>query len=581
VQVPDSLAKELWSGALPSPPWTPGDAYYDAVELPLAPANRSKRLASLRIAAVGHTDNCSDGRHLHTEHFLYGSSIWPNFRIKNRLGEDLPSYSQGGSQPYGGYVIGDSLYGQRKNLSANGCLLSCYAMALKYYGLDYTPAALNTYLQSTRGGYFRAVSGEISNVNGYNVTFKNASADVRTNTEFLIERAVRQPLATVKVLSRSGADGAGVILRRHLPGSIQAGDACVVYGDIDPSRIVRLGAFAIENYGGSGAPDLVERALLDSLPVILQEPGNPTHFVVAHGWEPAFVSASSARGTYSVRDPGFDVKRLIENRYDNKFSAARGLRRKNPSGVPAPQFAATVDEDADETLTIGINGPARAYITDPLGRVIRLDEQLGKYVTSIPDVVTDRRLAVDDHDDPATGGEPIDLICLQNAVAGQYDLVVQGEAEGVVWVSGSAYHGVTAEAHAALFHVASSGMQAQYRLAYLPKASPAVDLEFLSTTDVPQSQRPEQLTLRLAANPARGQMALIYGLAPGVSGILDFFDISGRRIRSIQLMGRSSGEQWAWWDGRDDNGVARPSGIHFVRVRAGCDVKQLRGVFLR
>ncbi len=575
---PDSLAKELYAGPLP-PPWPPGDAYYDAVELTLAPENRSKKLAALRIAAVDHVDYCH-GVNFTSEHFLYGFSIWPNFRIRNRLGEDLPFYSQGGSQPYGGYVIGDSLYGQRKDLSANGCVLSCYAMALKYYGLDYTPATLNAYLQSTPGGYARAVSGGISSVDGYNVTFENASADLKVNTEFLIEQAVRQPLATVKVLSRSGADGAGVIRSRHLPGSIQVGDKCVVYGNIDPGRIIRLGAFAIENYGGSGAPDLVERALTDSFPVILEEPGNPTHFIVAHGWEPAFVSAGSARGTYSVRDPGFNVQRLIQDRYDNKFIAARGLRRKSPSGVPAPQFAATVEE-ADEALTIGINGPAHAYITDPLGRVIRLDEQLGEYVTSIPDVVADRRLAVDDHDDPATGGEPIDLICLQNAVAGQYSLLVQSEADGVVWVSGSAYHDVTAEAHAALFHVASLGMQAQYRLAYSPGASPTVDLEFLSTTDVPQSQWPEQLMLRLAANPARGQMPLIYGLAPGVSGILDFFDISGRRIRSMQLMGRSSGEQWAWWDGRDDNGVARPSGIYLVRLRAGRDVKLLRGVFLR
>lgn len=73
------------------------------------------------------------------------------------------------------------------------------------------------------------------------------------------------------------------------------------------------------------------------------------------------------------------------------------------------------------------------------------------------------------------------------------------------------------------------------RLTDLHRCPRIDDLVFLSTTDVPQNQRFEQLTLRLAA-PAHVQMPLIYGLAAGVPGILELFDIAGRRIRTMHII---------------------------------------------
>ena len=131
---PDSLAAVLYTGPLP-PPWTPGNAYYDAQELPLDAVNRSKKLTALRIDAVDHLDYCGNVRYS-TEQFLYGFSIWPNFRVTNSQGQPVVRQSQATGLPHGGYLYGILPVGTRRTTDSVGCQVASAAMAYTYAGVS-------------------------------------------------------------------------------------------------------------------------------------------------------------------------------------------------------------------------------------------------------------------------------------------------------------------------------------------------------------------------------------------------------------------------------------------------------------
>ena len=67
-------------------------------------------------------------------------------RIYNAQTLNVPVYSQNDPR-WKNIRLGTS----STTIGWNGCLISCIAMTLKYYGFDYTPATLNTYLTNNNG----------------------------------------------------------------------------------------------------------------------------------------------------------------------------------------------------------------------------------------------------------------------------------------------------------------------------------------------------------------------------------------------------------------------------------------------
>ena len=52
---------------------------------------------------------------------------------------------------------------------------------------------------------------------------------------------------------------------------------------------------------------------------------------------------------------------------------------------------------------------------------------------------------------------------------------------------------------------------------------------------------------------------------------LTVYDMSGRRIRSLEKSGQFNGPQTVLWDGRDGGGTLVPPGIYLVRLSIDTD----------
>ncbi|MDH4035892.1 MAG: hypothetical protein OEX18_01810 [Candidatus Krumholzibacteria bacterium] len=58
-------------------------------------------------------------------------------------------------------------------------------------------------------------------------------------------------------------------------------------------------------------------------------------------------------------------------------------------------------------------------------------------------------------------------------------------------------------------------------------------------------------------------------------------DVRGRRVRQLWTGMLASGRTLVPWDGRDDRGVAVPSGVYFLRATAGAAADVTRVVRVR
>jgi hypothetical protein len=84
--------------------------------------------------------------------------------------------------------------------------------------------------------------------------------------------------------------------------------------------------------------------------------------------------------------------------------------------------------------------------------------------------------------------------------------------------------------------------------------------------DSPVSSPPRFLTSY--PNPFSAATTIVVA---GPSGIMDIYDVAGRRITSIRLIG-SSGRATATWDGTDSAGRRLSSGVYFARLRERAEV---------
>ncbi len=70
-------------------------------------------------------------------------------------------------------------------------------------------------------------------------------------------------------------------------------------------------------------------------------------------------------------------------------------------------------------------------------------------------------------------------------------------------------------------------------------------------------------------NPFNPQTTIRFDLEKGSHVSLSIYDLMGRRIRTLAQGIYSAGSHSVQWDGRDDRGMASPSGLYLVRLESG------------
>ena len=98
---------------------------------------------------------------------------------------------------------------------------------------------------------------------------------------------------------------------------------------------------------------------------------------------------------------------------------------------------------------------------------------------------------------------------------------------------------------------------------------------------LPPASLPARLTLGPGVpNPFRSQTQIAYSI-PGTRQVeLAIYDLQGRRIATLINKEQGPGEYTVSWDGRVDTGMA-PSGLYFLRLRAGKSTKTQKLMFVR
>jgi len=81
------------------------------------------------------------------------------------------------------------------------------------------------------------------------------------------------------------------------------------------------------------------------------------------------------------------------------------------------------------------------------------------------------------------------------------------------------------------------------------------------------------LALRGIPNPARTGVSVEYGLPEPLDIDLSVYDLSGRRVASLESGSRAAGNHKVIWDLRDGRGDSVPSGVYFCRLDTGVNLR--------
>lgn len=570
-----------------------GNVYSDLQTFYLPDTLRNAALQTVTFAS--HT-TAFDSTHITSATGLVtGCAVWPDFQIVNRHDLSLslqmqtdPTYN---TRAYGGYVLRDTLFGTSKTINANGCMLSCMAMTNTFFGDSTTVPALNDYLVRHRG-YGRVDAAVIDSVLGQDVGntvewHAVGNRNIRAGDSLLIEVAPRNPLVTLAATSPS----AGTIVRRHRSGVIAKGVRAAVYGLIDPTVAstgfgTNMGyPWALTPLGdGPGTPALVETALVDSLPVLLNEPG---HYVLAHGWRPSF-DATSAAGTYLIRDPGHTgVVRLNQifstgsgpKSYGNMYSLARRCTPTDGSRFATQSSVGTAARAGQATADVAfvLQGGGRLSIVDPNGQFVYFNDSEG-YVGTIPDADGWADFGGGLDDDPSYADPGVEVVRIPGAVEGDYRIVVSNAANSSIVLGASALDGSGFGGEdAALYAVQNSG-GAGFLAHVVGGGAPSVQIDTLGTTDVQPDLRRSGTNIRVSPNPSRGQVLLGMELRTGGRVVVEVFDLSGRLVATPVAATFGAGRHDVSWNASPLR--SSQAGILFVRMKAPDATMTRRIVFL-
>ena len=563
-----------------------GGAFYDAQEVQLPPSKRSKLVSAIRISelAIVH-NNCAPSGFTGCQSYLSGIGLWPSFEVRNRHGGSLGLQTQFATAyaglPYGGYIVRDTLFGAHNTIRALGCMLSCMAMANSFLGDTVTVLGLNKYL-ALHDGFEPTTLVTLNQVNGQSLG-STVTWTVRPGVKLSVGDTVlfespgtqrRSPLVT---LVTGPTTSQATIVLRHRSGLLTGNMTGVGYGLVNtdvaaeayskssghPWHLVRL-------IGTSPAiPPLVETALVDSLPVLLEE---PHHYVLARGWRPSF-GGNFANGTYVLNDPGHDgVTRLNQNfvvggtptSFGNTFLAAR-------SCVPLEANHYNSTAVGGGAVSFVLQGGGRLSITDSSGRGLDFYDTLGGYDGNLPgaNAWPDYGAGLDDG---LAAEAPVEYVELAGAAGGDYrvQVVAKGSASFGLGASTLDADGNCARAYAE--YPLSTGEAVTFSVHVVQGASSSVRIDTLTTAGVGggTQQLPTALTVR--PNPSRGKVELVADMAVQGNVTIELFDIAGRLV-AVPLNGPvAAGRQVIHWDAETGGSVSGRAGLYFVRMRTGAQV---------
>jgi hypothetical protein len=82
-------------------------------------------------------------------------------------------------------------------------------------------------------------------------------------------------------------------------------------------------------------------------------------------------------------------------------------------------------------------------------------------------------------------------------------------------------------------------------------------------------------------NPARGSVSFAYDLPTESPAVLEVFDATGRRVRTLASGPSPAGHSQLAWDLHDDRGIPALAGVYFLRGQLGGQVFTRRFTILR
>jgi hypothetical protein len=538
--------------------------HFDAQESSLPKSKRTKRVESVRIEGTPLDHFCSTFvPHIYAGSRFCGFSIWPNFGVVNASSQPVVRQSQFTNVDHGGYMFGGIPVGTRRTTNVTACQVASMAMDYTHTGFPCTVNGLNTYLQQNRGYEpdqvaivtFVSPSGDAIRYTATGKTKLNAG------DKFLVEHGTyTNPLATyqVTVAGRLGQASRTTIHSATIP---SVGDPGRVYWKMKPR--VADGFTSSPQLRSIDLPDSPQLAAqVESLLVrdIAVQLNVPDHFVVASGWTSSFRPDGSARGTYPIKDP-FDNRnftKLIEAKYRNTFTMARYVVPTGALEVPG-NVAAASDPPG---LGILASGARRIEVIDPLGRHMLRDAGTGEGVYEIPDAsiedVSSEHDNGGDVDDPLTGYD----IEIPTTVDGHYTVNVYSDDGLAMSANGYTSTGIFASDDAVDTTAAPVGNV--YDVLYSGSGQP-VSVTHTATLGVNTMPSPSVPSLlRVRHSPTTGPVEFVI-TGPEVTGdAIDVFDISGRRVDAVQVVG-GTGTQTVSWDWHS---VGCRPGVYLARLRS-------------
>jgi len=549
--------------------------FYDLQQIPFPDTLRNVRIDTIAVQG-GNIDHSPDGCPSSTSE-INGLALWPSFEIRNRQGGGLGLQTQFDStwqgKSYGGYVLRDTLFGAFKKIKALGCMLSCMAMVASYFGDSAQVDQLNDYL-ARHGGYDREGIVRVRSLTGQDpgatIAFQELgdTALLATKTAvgdtLLFEarnaNAGTAPLLTARVTSISnvGHHGQATIIQRHQRGVLSVDEEGYAYDSVIVPVVSDGWSQGHWKRTGLGAVLAVtsmkaESTLVDSSPVLLQECG---HFVLARGWTPT-VGTNSAHGTYLVNDPGhLNVFRLTDSRYNNSFAAARAFRRTDPGGPFAPAAASG-------GMAVAIAG-AHASVVGPGGNTFYFDASKNAYVGDLPNADGWPGYTSTLDTEPDAGNPASDYIELPEAQSGDYQVIVFAPNAGSYAITARA-NGASVSPQAVGGFTTAGPSGYAFNVHLVSGGTTTIRVDTLGKVAVPPGN-PVWDVVSGRPNPSRGIVEIAFRLSTDCRASVDVFDIAGRKLRRVFGGVAHAGSHAVTWDGRNEDGVAVPPGLYFVRA---------------
>jgi hypothetical protein len=529
----------------------------------------------------------------HTSALITGLVVWPQFAIQNRQGEPVPHQRQDdatwATDAYGGYVWRDTLVGTDSDLDHLGCFAACAAMVNKFFGVTSArPRTLNQYLQ-THGGYLTLnVLHPNNEVVGPDSIFSFVWAGdmLGLGHSILVTQGTSSaPLAEARIVSVSVSGGTAKVTR-FLRGGTDAnyfGFQGLAFPGVDPIKASlafsgSLWKLVGSSEGAGPAPDSVERALADSLPVLVGviSPDTTQHWVVSTGRAVSWPTAATPRGTYAIEDPASDMTRLdptYKNTYTDYYIARRVLAVSH-----RPELNAILDDDGAGGFAIAAGGPVTLDVRDEIGREIAFDSGSSGYVSGIPQGMGMHQFQVADVAS-ATRLPPCEIVVIPASTSGNYFVTLEGHGTGSASVTFQTRSDPADAVSVSDAQSVSAGSTSYYRLRYDATGATSISIE--SVAGVPDVRPVASPILKASPNPSFGNTSVRLDLPRGGVGDLRVLDLQGRAVATLRRGQFMAGTTRVDWNGRNDSGARCAAGLYFVRAAVEQTVIVTRVVIVR